>query len=59
MKIIVTDLKTCLGCHSCELACAISRSASKNLLGAVVEAAVVWMVACWVFAHRDIAVAVD
>ncbi|HXZ79028.1 MAG TPA: hypothetical protein VEG30_03800 [Terriglobales bacterium] len=29
------------------------------LLGAVVEAAVVWMVACWVFAHRDIAVAVD
>ena len=33
MKIIVTDLKKCLGCHSCELACAISRSVSKNLAG--------------------------
>ena len=37
MKIIVTDLKKCLGCHSCELACAISRSVSKNLLGAILE----------------------
>ena len=37
MKIIVTDLKKCLGCHSCELACAVSRSTSKTLLGAVLE----------------------
>jgi carbon-monoxide dehydrogenase iron sulfur subunit len=37
MKIIVTDLKKCLGCHSCELACAISRSVTKNLLGAILE----------------------
>jgi carbon-monoxide dehydrogenase iron sulfur subunit len=37
MKIIVTDLKKCLGCHSCELACAISRSVSKNLFGAIRE----------------------
>ncbi len=37
MKIIVTDLKKCLGCHSCELACAISRSRSKNLFEAIGE----------------------
>jgi len=37
MKIIVTDLKKCLGCHSCELACAVSRSVSKNLMKAIVE----------------------
>jgi len=37
MKIIVTDLRKCLGCHSCELACAISRSTSKTLLGAILE----------------------
>ena len=37
MKIIVTDLKRCLGCHSCELACAISRSTCKNLVGAILE----------------------
>ena len=37
MKIIVTDLKQCLGCHSCELACAISRSTSRTLLGAILE----------------------
>ncbi len=37
MKIIVTDLKRCLGCHSCELACAVSRSAAKTLLGAILE----------------------
>jgi carbon-monoxide dehydrogenase iron sulfur subunit len=37
MKIIVTDLKKCLGCHSCELACAVSRSVSKNLLRAILE----------------------
>jgi len=37
MKIIVTDLNKCEGCHSCELACAISRSASKNLFGSILE----------------------
>ena len=37
MKIIVTDLKKCLGCHSCELACAISRSKSKDLWEAILE----------------------
>lgn len=37
MKIIVTDLKKCLGCHSCELACATSRSVCKDLFGAIRE----------------------
>jgi len=37
MKLIVTDLKKCLGCHSCEIACAVSRSKSKTLLGAILE----------------------
>ena len=37
MRIIVTDLKKCLGCHSCELACAVSRSVAKTLLGAIHE----------------------
>jgi len=37
MKIIVTDLKKCVGCHTCELACAVSRSASKNLFQAFLE----------------------
>jgi len=37
MRIIVTDLKKCVGCHSCELACAVSRSASKNLAQAILE----------------------
>jgi carbon-monoxide dehydrogenase iron sulfur subunit len=37
MKIIVTDLKKCVGCHSCELACAVSRSQSKELAQAILE----------------------
>ncbi len=37
MKIIATDLKKCVGCHSCELACAISRSQAKTLVEAVLE----------------------
>lgn len=37
MKIVVTDFKKCLGCHSCELACAVSKSKSQNLLGAIYE----------------------
>jgi carbon-monoxide dehydrogenase iron sulfur subunit len=37
MRIIATDLKKCVGCHSCELACAVSRSQSKNLVEALQE----------------------
>jgi len=37
MNIIATDLEKCLGCHSCELACAISRSRSKALAEAILE----------------------
>jgi len=37
MQIIVTDLKKCVGCHSCELACAVSRSESKDLAQAILE----------------------
>jgi carbon-monoxide dehydrogenase iron sulfur subunit len=37
MKIIVTDLEKCVGCHSCELACAVSRSKSGNLAMAILE----------------------
>jgi len=37
MQIIVTDLKKCVGCHSCELACAVSRSESKELARAILE----------------------
>jgi len=37
MQIIVTDLKKCVGCHSCELACAVSRSESKELAQAILE----------------------
>ena len=36
-KIIYTDLKKCMGCKSCELACAIAHSRSKNLLAALME----------------------
>jgi len=37
MKIIVTDYRRCVGCHSCELACAISKSKSQTLLEAILE----------------------
>ena len=37
MKLIVTELKKCVGCHSCELACAVSRSESKELAQAILE----------------------
>ena len=37
MNIIMTDLEKCLGCHSCELACAVSRSGSKALFEAILE----------------------
>lgn len=35
MKKVMINLKKCLGCHSCELACAASHSKAKTLLGAV------------------------
>jgi len=37
MNLIITDLKKCVGCHSCEIACAISRSKSGALLEAILE----------------------
>ncbi len=37
MKEIFVHLDRCLGCKSCEMACAVQHSASKNLYGAVSE----------------------
>ena len=34
---IVVDLEKCLGCHSCEIACAVEHSRSKELFQAVAE----------------------
>jgi carbon-monoxide dehydrogenase iron sulfur subunit len=36
-KIIACRVEHCLGCRSCELACAVEHSASKELLGALGE----------------------
>lgn len=36
-KIIVVEVRRCVGCHSCELACGIAHSKSKNLTGAINE----------------------
>ena len=36
-KIIVVDVEKCLGCRSCEIACAVAHSKSKNLFEAVKE----------------------
>ncbi|HUX03110.1 MAG: 4Fe-4S dicluster domain-containing protein [Phycisphaerae bacterium] len=36
-RMIVCRIERCLGCRSCELACAVEHSASKNLLGALGE----------------------
>ena len=36
-KMIVVDINKCLGCHSCELACAVAHSKSKNLMEAIFE----------------------
>lgn len=37
MKEVLVNVERCLGCRSCELACAVAHSESKNLLGAVGE----------------------
>ncbi len=37
MNIIVTDLEKCIGCHSCELACAVRWSTSGALSEAMLE----------------------
>ena len=37
MKIIYIDPERCLGCKSCELACAVAHSRSKNLPEAIAE----------------------
>jgi len=37
MKEVFVDLDRCQGCLSCELACAVEHSRSKNLFGAVAE----------------------
>lgn len=35
MKKVLVDLEKCMGCHTCELACATSHSKAKTFLGAV------------------------
>lgn len=37
MKQVLVDVKKCLGCRSCELACAVEHSAGRNLFQAVRE----------------------
>ncbi|MGB9792953.1 MAG: 4Fe-4S dicluster domain-containing protein, partial [Thermacetogeniaceae bacterium] len=37
MKQVLVDIKKCLGCRSCELACAVQHSASRNLYQAIQE----------------------
>lgn len=36
-KVIYVAIEKCLGCKSCELACAVAHSRSKDLLGALLE----------------------
>lgn len=38
MKQILVDVKRCLGCKSCEIACAVGHSVTKNLFTAIAEA---------------------
>jgi carbon-monoxide dehydrogenase iron sulfur subunit len=35
--LVVMDPQKCLGCHSCEIACAVEHSQSKQLFSAIVE----------------------
>ncbi|PKM82700.1 MAG: 4Fe-4S ferredoxin [Firmicutes bacterium HGW-Firmicutes-14] len=37
MKQILVDIKKCLACKSCEIACAVTHSESKSLIGAVLQ----------------------
>ena len=34
-RVITTDVDKCMGCHSCEIACAVEHSESQNLLEAI------------------------
>jgi anaerobic carbon-monoxide dehydrogenase iron sulfur subunit len=36
-KIIIVDIQKCMACHSCEIACAVAHSESKELLQAICE----------------------
>ncbi len=36
-RVIAVDVDRCMGCHSCEIACAVAHSESKSLLEAVQE----------------------
>ncbi|MBN2534676.1 MAG: 4Fe-4S dicluster domain-containing protein [Spirochaetales bacterium] len=36
-KIIIVDIKRCMGCHSCELACSVAHSINKDLFQAIRE----------------------
>jgi len=37
MKEVFVRVDRCLGCHSCQIACAVEHSASKKLFGAILE----------------------
>lgn len=37
MKEVLVDVERCLGCHSCEIACAVQHSRSRNLFSAIRE----------------------
>ena len=36
-RMIVVDVSKCIGCHTCELMCAVAHSESKTLVGAIAE----------------------
>lgn len=36
-RVISVDVERCMGCHSCELACAVAYSDSQNLLEAIMQ----------------------
>ena len=39
MRVIYLDARRCLSCHSCEIACAVSHSETRDLVSAVVSGA--------------------
>ena len=36
-EMIVVDVKKCVGCHTCEISCAVEHSKTKNLISAISE----------------------